>query len=420
MALFLRVPKVEGRSGFGRKLNEGEGVSRGGVVVDHVVACPGIGSGQAADTLVGIVGGDGRYHAVRVGADRVQFARTFRPTWATVLGFCLLPVALVGIVFFFVKTTETCTAVVEADHRGTRIRLTGRLDAAVLEQLQTSFDDPAAAARDAEAFGAVGAPVSSPQSSPVSLQSAPSALLTAAPSPTAPPSGDPIHLPPPSGDPVVMQPQVAAPAAWLSRPEPSPTPSPSGDPAPAMSVPAAPGPPFPAAASYPAAPVAAPAAKQGGWVPVWEREDVEVAPSSASAAPLGSDPSSTIVVPNRHAAGRSGLSAVLDDGTELDLSTIVLLGRDPAPGPFEDQASLVPVVDPERSVSKTHIKVELIGGVVMATDRGSTNGSALVGPDGAIGELTPGVPTEVPSGSFVRFGSRSVRVLSSTAQGGWL
>ncbi|MCC6185145.1 MAG: hypothetical protein IT194_10840, partial [Microthrixaceae bacterium] len=146
-------------------------MSRGGVAVDRVVACPGIGSGQASDALVSIVGASGDYHAVRVASDRVQFARTFRPTWATVLGICLIPLALVGIVFFFVKTTETCIATVEADHRGTRIRLSGRLDAEVLQRLLATFDDPAGAARDAVAAAAVGAPVASANPAPPAFPS---------------------------------------------------------------------------------------------------------------------------------------------------------------------------------------------------------------------------------------------------------
>ena len=144
----LRVP-VEGADRLQEEhVGEGEVVSRGGVVVDRVIACPGIGAGRAADSLMSVVVATGDYHAVRVASDRVQFARTFRPTWATVVGFCLLPVALIGIVFFFVKTTETCIAVVEADHRGTRIRLSGRLESAVLNELVGTFDDPAGAARE--------------------------------------------------------------------------------------------------------------------------------------------------------------------------------------------------------------------------------------------------------------------------------
>ena len=111
---------------------------------------------------------------------------------------------------------------------------------------------------------------------------------------------------------------------------------------------------------------------------------------------------------------------MLDDGVELDLSDIVLLGRDPSSGAHESTATLVPVADPERSVSKTHLKLEVLGGVVVATDRGSTNGSALLSSDGAFTKLEPGVATEVPAGSAVRFGSRTVRVLSTGAVGGSL
>ena len=132
------------------------------------------------------------------------------------------------------------------------------------------------------------------------------------------------------------------------------------------------------------------------------------------------DPSSTIMVPRRHGGGAPQLSAVLDDGEELDLSDVVLLGRDPSPGATENTASLVRVADPERSVSKTHLKLEVLGGVLMATDRGSTNGSAIVSSDGSTTAMEPGVATEVPAGCAVRFGTRTVRVLSTGSAGGSL
>jgi len=414
-----------------------------------VIACPGIGSGQAADALVSIVSQSGDYHAVRVASDRVQFARTFRPTWATVLGWCTIIFAFIGVLFFFVKTTETCIAVIEADHRGTRIRLSGRLDAEVLQRLLATFDDPAGAARDAAQAAAVGAPVDSasptssfssvpsfagppPQTGRVSsvphvipspamaAPSGPPANLAppqGAPVATEPPSGTPVHMSPPQGAPYADPPVETWPPAAQQAPVPSQTPPPFNAP-------------FPGAATGAGAPSVepvfpqAPAPSSGGWVPVWERDDQPgssdpVVPDPAFAgSALGFDPSSTIIVRKQSQPGGSTLRAVLDDGTDLDLSKPVLLGRDPSAGPDEAGTTLIPVADPERSVSKTHLKVVLLGGVVLATDRGSTNGSALVLADGTENALEPGVPTEVPSGCVVRFGTRTVRVLSVGAIGG--
>lgn len=140
--------------------------------------------------------------------------------------------------------------------------------------------------------------------------------------------------------------------------------------------------------------------------------------ASPTPSGLGFDPTSTIVIPKQRTGGSSVLRAVLDDGTELDLASPVLLGRDPSSS--DDSCTVVAVADPERTVSKTHLKVELLGGVLLATDRGSTNGSVLVGRDGSETDLEPGMPTEVPAGCVVRFGARSVRVLSTGSIGGAL
>lgn len=290
-------------------------MSRGGVVVDRVVACPGIGSGQAVERLVAVVAADGEYHAVRVASDRVQFARTFRPTWATIVGWCTLPLALIGVLFFFVKTTEACVAVVEADHRGTRIRLSGRLDAAVLEQLLRSFDDPAGVSRDAAEAKAIGAPVAS------------------------------VNI----------------------------------------------------GFAQPSTPAGAPPKRH----------------TFSSARPLVTaidESNSTILAPGRHVPRISGFQATLDDGTVVVLGDPALLGRDPDPGPDEQRVECVTVWDAERSVSKTHLRLEVRSLKVLATDLYSTNGSTVVDADGHEQVLPPGVPTEVMPGSIVKFGSRSVRV----------
>lgn len=255
----------------------------------------------------------------------------------------------------------------------------------------------------------------------------------------APPSGAPVSydLPAATPGPPQFVPQQPVPPAFTPPPfngqAPVGMPAPTGEPVlsqPSADAPPAAAPVFPPAAApvfppspEPVFPQAEPAPK-GGWVPVWERDDapgwsepVAQHPESSGSS-LGFDPTSTIIMPKRNASGATTLRAVLDDGTDLDLSSVVLLGRDPSAGPTEHGANLVAVADPERSVSKTHLKVELIGGVVLATDRGSTNGSALVLADGTENALEPGVPTEVPSGCVVRFGTRTVRVLSAGAIGG--
>ena len=69
-------------------------MAAGGVSVDETVECGGIGSGEATDRLLALAQND--YRAVKVASNRVEFARTYRPTWAIVVGIALLPV-LVGV-----------------------------------------------------------------------------------------------------------------------------------------------------------------------------------------------------------------------------------------------------------------------------------------------------------------------------------
>ncbi|HSO15738.1 MAG TPA: RDD family protein [Arthrobacter sp.] len=97
----------------------------------------------------------------------------------------------------------------------------------------------------------------------------------------------------------------------------------------------------------------------------------------------------------------------LDDGRDIELDRTVLIGRNPAGHPGEDSAQLIPVADPGRSISKTHLHLLAGNGGVWVTDRNSTNGSAVTTPDGIRTALAAGEPTHVRPGSTVHFGDRS-------------
>ncbi len=97
----------------------------------------------------------------------------------------------------------------------------------------------------------------------------------------------------------------------------------------------------------------------------------------------------------------------LDDGRDFQLDRNVLVGRNPVGQAGEQQAQLLAVDDPGRSISKTHLHVLTDGAGVWVTDRNSTNGSAVTTPDGLRTPLQPGVPAFVSPGSTVHFGDRS-------------
>ena len=112
----------------------------------------------------------------------------------------------------------------------------------------------------------------------------------------------------------------------------------------------------------------------------------------------------------RQDAPEAVLRIRLDDGRDFRLERSVLIGRNPAPAAGESQAQLLPVPDPGRTISKTHLHLLTDGTGVWITDRHSTNGSAVTTPDGMRTALQPGVPAFVSPGTTVHFGDRTFNV----------
>ena len=153
------------------------------------------------------------------------------------------------------------------------------------------------------------------------------------------------------------------------------------------------------AASAPAAPAAMPPVPPPPAVP-------EAAPAAAPAAAIDEGP--TVA---RTALPRAGATLVMDTGQRIALvAPRTLLGRAPvAVSPWEE-ADTVPVTDPDRSISKTHLAVLLDGDRLSVRELGSTNGSAVVAADGARTTLLMGQDVAVPDGARVELGDRSFTV----------
>ncbi|WP_421743508.1 RDD family protein [Cellulomonas sp.] len=109
-------------------------------------------------------------------------------------------------------------------------------------------------------------------------------------------------------------------------------------------------------------------------------------------------------------APRVHLHLRFDTGEELDVEGDGLVGRSPATEP--GVAHVVSIDDPDRSISRVHLAFgpEPGGRRLWVVDRGSTNGTVLVGPDGTSVALPPGTRAVVERGWTVRFGRRSLLV----------
>lgn len=109
-----------------------------------------------------------------------------------------------------------------------------------------------------------------------------------------------------------------------------------------------------------------------------------------------------------------GLVLLFDTGERVVVEGDGLVGR--APDAEPGLTHLVAVDDPDSSISRVHLAFgqERRGNRLWFVDRGSTNGTVLVRPDGTELALAPGKRARVEAGWIVRFGRRSIEVRSTS------
>lgn len=136
-----------------------------------------------------------------------------------------------------------------------------------------------------------------------------------------------------------------------------------------------------------------------------------VVPAPVAPAPVAPVPPVAEAASAPAAAAISPVRAVLvlDSGERIEVRATTLIGRAPSPAAGEGAVQLARIDDETRSVSKTHLAIQIARRGAMAVDRASTNGSALVR-DGVETMLLPGHPVELRAGDIVNFGDRSLRV----------
>jgi pSer/pThr/pTyr-binding forkhead associated (FHA) protein len=134
-------------------------------------------------------------------------------------------------------------------------------------------------------------------------------------------------------------------------------------------------------------------------------------PAEAPALLPVAQPSDTQPNPGSSAVSGGGeLLLVFDTGQreQLPIPVSVNLGRNPAATDPGDV--LIVVRDPESTVSKTHVRLEVARGGTWVTDTGSTNGTDLLDEDGTATQLAVGVRTSVEDGVRIRLGNRAFTI----------
>ncbi len=204
--------------------------------------------------------------------------------------------------------------------------------------------------------------------------------------------------PPPPGTPKVEVPAPPSPDA--PRPiVPIGTPIESGTHRVPVRPPSPPAPP-PAAAPAAAPPAAAPA----------ERVPAEPVPAEPPPAPASApDPAPVSAPVTAESTVVRSLALVLPDGSRCPVGTAIVLGRDPVAPPSHPGARAVAIVDPAKSVSKTHALLVATAEGVEVRDLHSTNGVSVTR-GGVRDELAPGAGASVTAGDRVRLGLLELEV----------
>ena len=97
-----------------------------------------------------------------------------------------------------------------------------------------------------------------------------------------------------------------------------------------------------------------------------------------------------------------------DTGVDYPFGGSIVLGRNPVAPASRPTASLVPVDDPDRTVSKTHVVLTATREGVLVEDLHSTGGTVVVRADGQETPVVPGSPVVAAPGDTGRYGQRSV------------
>ena len=95
----------------------------------------------------------------------------------------------------------------------------------------------------------------------------------------------------------------------------------------------------------------------------------------------------------------------------MPIATVMIIGRDPIENPAWPGATLLPVLDPAKSLSKTHALLEIDAGSLWVHDLASTQGVFVAAHGVDVVMVEPGTRVVVPDGAEVELGEFIVTVL---------
>lgn len=107
-------------------------------------------------------------------------------------------------------------------------------------------------------------------------------------------------------------------------------------------------------------------------------------------------------------ASLASFTVTLDSGESVIVNENALLGRMPQPAEGEQFEHLIVVVDPSRSVSKTHLELGIDGTSIWISDRNSGNGSIVREPGVVPRRAQPGMRYEVVRGTRIDIGDQHI------------
>ena len=97
-------------------------------------------------------------------------------------------------------------------------------------------------------------------------------------------------------------------------------------------------------------------------------------------------------------------------GQRFEITGRSLLGRNPVAAPGVGYESVLVVVDPGKTISKSHAELMVVADELLVLDLGSGNGTVVETPGEAAVRCTPGMPQPVRRGSRLVLGRQAITV----------